>query len=421
MRKYAVPFFLILSAFAIIAVFAYNYFEIYEQPIDKKPSRQARANEYLAMEQWLTKTGHAVRIISSANISNLLSAPEKVAVIFASLFDWKPDAYNELEQWAENGGNLILCLGDEVIEAEKPGLEEFFSKFGFHVNYNEYELIENNDAFPAFSNDINFTISNQLLQPRGKDTVTNTGTNIITIADPSGKIRLIRLPIKKGSITFCGTPDFMKSRSLDKEKNALLSWYLTGEQDIEKKGILFVRGAKIEPGFFGRLAERGNFTPLLVSILVLLAAGFWMSIPVFGFLKGDEERPGKPIRERFLAEARFLKKYKSLASYLETYYLFIKKRFAQQYGENINDDHSFFSRLADICDIERQDIAEAFHPLQNIHREKQINTNSANTVKERWILRLLNWNILQSKHLTKIPSRKFIKQINTIKTILERL
>ena len=382
MRKYAIPFFLIIAALAIVAVFAYNFFEIYEKPTYKSPSSQARSNEYLAMERWLNKTGHAVRVIPHADASKILSASEKTVVLFASVFNWQADTYSNLEQWAESGKNLVICLDIEEEEAEDAGLVEFLAKLGVTVNFSDSRMWWgsfgiSNDDFPTFSDYIDFTINSAQRK-----------TELTAIEDASGKIRLVSIPIKTGSIAVCDEPIFMLSYHLDKETNALLSWQLTAGQDDEKNGVLFVRGVITEPGFFGKLAEQGNFLPLLISVLVLIFIGFWMVIPVFGFLTGDAELPGKPIKERFLAEARFLKKYKGLGSYLEIYYLSLRQRFCRKYGEVIVDEFSFFSRIAEICDLNTQDVAEALHP---------------------------------QAHGSAATSREFLKHIYTIETIMERL
>jgi hypothetical protein len=65
--------------------------------------------------------------------------------------------------------------------------------------------------------------------------------------------------------------------------------------------------------------KRGNFLPVIVSALLLIVIGFWMVIPVFGLVIYEKKKSARPIRERFLAEAGFLKKYKSLYYYLDTY------------------------------------------------------------------------------------------------------
>ena len=423
MRKYAIPFFLIITTLGILAVFCYNFFEIYETSSYKYPSRQALTNEYLAMERWLNKTGHNVRVIPYADASTIFSAPEKVTLIHAFSFNWHPtDTYNKLEQWMETGGNLILCMDVEKEEAAEFGLNVFLENYGVTINYNDPAPTQNifsgiDNAFPDFSNSVSFNIKKNSAN--------------ITIEDAFGKTRLVQMAVKKGSITICGNPVFMKSYNLEREKNALLSWSLTGKKDVENKGALFVRGIKIEPSFFGKLAERGNFPPLLVSALVLIAVGFWMVIPVFGVLKEDTaEQRGKPMQERFLAEARFLKKYKGLGSYLDIYYIFLKQRFRQQYGEIIDDDSAFFSKLAEICNIKKQDIgalqkfiAAGVNPALR-GKAFPADSSSANaaikqsTSLKRTRIQAIKEKFLFSRHLT---NREFIKHIYTIETIMERL
>jgi hypothetical protein len=63
-----------------------------------------------------------------------------------------------------------------------------------------------------------------------------------------------------------------------------------------------------------------------VSVLALVCIGFWMVIPGFGVLRHGDERRSRPIRDRFRAEARFLKKYHALDGYLEVYLREIKSK-----------------------------------------------------------------------------------------------
>jgi hypothetical protein len=111
----------------------------------------------------------------------------------------------------------------------------------------------------------------------------------------------------------------MQNLYIDRELNARLAWELTGGGDRENRGLLFVRGRRIVRGLWGNLVERGNLLCLVLPFLALTAIGFWMLIPAFGRVRKDAEPPGKPLRERFLAEARFLKKYRGLDLYVGIY------------------------------------------------------------------------------------------------------
>jgi hypothetical protein len=65
--------------------------------------------------------------------------------------------------------------------------------------------------------------------------------------------------------------------------------------------------------------DRGNIVPVIVSALLVIILGFWMVIPVFGLVFSEKQKTARPIRERFLAEIRFLRKYNALNHYLEVY------------------------------------------------------------------------------------------------------
>ncbi|MDR2028379.1 MAG: hypothetical protein LBP93_02440 [Treponema sp.] len=157
-----------------------------------------------------------------------------------------------------------------------------------------------------------------------------TPGGMVTMEDPQGLIRLATIPVGKGSVTVTGAPYFMQNLYIDREENARLSWELCGAGDRENRGILFIRGRRMVQSLWGNLAERGSLVCLILPLLVLAAAGFWMAIPVFGRVQKDEPRPGKPLRERFLAEARFLKKYRGLDLYADIYIRELRSRLRQR-------------------------------------------------------------------------------------------
>jgi hypothetical protein len=139
-----------------------------------------------------------------------------------------------------------------------------------------------------------------------------------------GLVRLVQQKKGMGKITVIGYPRFMTSTELGMEQNARLSWYLlTGSENSE---IFFIRGRQQAEGLVGRLFQRGNFSALIISGLVLIIIGLWTAIPVFGVVRKGEEKPGKPLGERFLAEGRFLKRFGALESYRAAYVREIKRK-----------------------------------------------------------------------------------------------
>jgi hypothetical protein len=135
-----------------------------------------------------------------------------------------------------------------------------------------------------------------------------------TVENHLGYIKLVNISADGGRLTVTGNPRFLMNGNLSRDANARLAWNILAAKD---GSVLFIRGKRIIKSFFGRFAERGNFIPLCVSLAVLVIAGFWMVIPVFGLVRGEEKRRLRPIQERFRAETRLLKKYDSLGIYLD--------------------------------------------------------------------------------------------------------
>jgi hypothetical protein len=174
----------------------------------------------------------------------------------------------------------------------------------------------------------------------------------------------------------------MWSSGLGEEVNARLSWELTGERDTGNRGVLFIRPSEMEADLLDELARRGRTAPLVISILVLTALGFWMVIPGFGVIREGGDRAARSIRERFLAEARFLKKYRALGGYLDWYIREIRVRLRRREGGF--EDEELIPRLRKICGGDL--------PLEELLH-----------------------------HRKKIGYTDFVKYLKTVEAILERL
>jgi hypothetical protein len=349
--KYRNIFAICAAALAVLAILAYTRLEIYPQSRPRLPSREALANEYLALDRWLGETGHPVRIESRGNTKSITSASEGIVFLQASLAGWRDLSFPVLEPWLAGGGRLILSLDAPWYEDEDEDLAAFLLALGLRREQLEDipgpfpedqpedtggaeagpeeaagEMSEDPPLeTPDFDGYVILTLAEEPEVSRG----------ILTMEDPPGVIRLAAIPVGEGSVTVTGDPYFMQNLYIDREENARLAWELTGAGDGENRGILFIRGKRIIQSLWGNLAERGSLGCLIAPILVLLGIGFWMVIPPFGRAQREEERPGKPLRERFLAEARFLKKYRGLDLYAESYVRDLRSRLRQRgYGED---------------------------------------------------------------------------------------
>jgi hypothetical protein len=326
------PFVVIALAVVLLAVFAYTNLEIVPTTVHQPPSRRVRGNDFFALEKWLSRTGHPVRTLRRGNASRIISALEKTVFVQSTVFDWE-GAREPLASWMEGGGILIVSTGPHP--GNETELQDFLKGFGIgFVNAVDTVLEEayaeaakngqtgsiNGAALedlPDFFTPFYFSLTKEAEQ----------GAFIIK-EGPAMAVRLIRMPVGAGALILFGPPLFMENEYLNREANAQLAWELSGGlTGTENPGLLFIRGKIPVKSLFGRLAERGNFFPLAVSLLILLAVGFWMVVPVFGLVFQEKDSPGRPIRERFLAEIRFLKKYHALGTYLELYLHEIKRKF----------------------------------------------------------------------------------------------
>ncbi|MDR2184501.1 MAG: hypothetical protein LBO80_02360 [Treponema sp.] len=383
MRRYLAVFGVIAGVLAILGLAAYAFFEVYPRPKYLFPSGEALYNEYLALDRWLNQTGHPVRAASEVRASSLAEAKEGVVFIQVSFLD--KELLPELETLAASGISLIVSLDeswDEETDAFLRGLG-LEGTFGPEAEEKDGAAPRtDSSAGPVFDRQVRFILRRKLAG-RG---------DVRTLTDEEGIIRLVTVPLESGSITLMGIPFFMMSVNLGNETNARLAWELTGGRDRENRGVLFFRenrissdGQEEEEGFFTKLFSRGRVIPLAISILALTVIGFWMVIPRFGVTGQEDRSAAKPIRERFLAEARFLEKHHALGAYLDVYIQEIRVKLRRREGDF--DEAGLVPLVKKICRL--GDEAEEI--------------------------------INHKEHKEKIGVREFIKYREIIESILERL
>jgi hypothetical protein len=345
MSRYRALIGVIISAAGILVLLGLSQLELYPRHGYVPASREVRANVFYALEKWLASSGHPVRSAyrtfspDLAGFIRKLGGREGIVFLESSLFSWD-EAAEALLPWLWEGGALILSLNPSWDGELEEDLLGFFDSLGILVKdeknlpdpeADEAEAAAKTDAgtggtegagedegAPLFDRRFRFS-------PTGKS---GAGGNPageeaapVFIRDRRGLGRLAEIPLGKGSLTVIGLPLFMYNGNLKEEANARLSWNLTGgKSPAERPEILFVRGGGAVKSLTGRLLERGNILPPLAAALFLILAGFWMLIPSFGIPRRETPDGGpRSIRERFRAEALFLKKHRALGLYLEAY------------------------------------------------------------------------------------------------------
>ncbi|MDR0589564.1 MAG: hypothetical protein LBG25_03355 [Spirochaetaceae bacterium] len=320
MDKYRTIFIICLGVLGLLALAGYALFEIYPVTDYYEPSVESLSNEYLALDRWLQKTGHPLNINTTGKLASPDLLSEKTLLIQSSRFGWSgKDA--SLRAWIEAGGNLVI-FADLPWYDDEEGLSNFLEGFGITIKkFSSLDYEEENeeaatipDAPEDDSEEPDLDLEVYFLVEEKPDAPARI------LQDRRGKIRMVTMPRGQGSITALGVPYFMWSAYIGEKQNARLAWRLTGALDRDNQGIYFIRGKTQQASrLWGKLAERGNITALVAPVLILILVGFWMVLPAFGRPVRDEERPGKPIGERFRAESRFLRKYGALDLYLEAY------------------------------------------------------------------------------------------------------
>jgi len=295
---------------ALIGYVLYDNLEIYEDKIFSSPSRDVTSNTYYAMERWLNETGHPVRFEKNFRPSKLAAVEERVVIIHSTASLWN-NAQDLIIPWIEQGGYLIINLDHYSISSIDENLLKLLSGFGITVGegtLNDSVRDESvpEESIPAFGRNIFLLFDER--------------DEIFFINDNYGNTRLVEIPAGDGALVVTGIPYFMNNNFLYKETNAKLTWKLTGARaEGNNTGVLIIREKHIPKNMFGKIMDKGNLLPVGISAIILIVLGFWMVIPVFGLVAVEKQRTSRPIRERFIAEIRFLKKHSALDHYLDVY------------------------------------------------------------------------------------------------------
>jgi hypothetical protein len=346
MSRYRALIGIIASALGLLFLFGFSQLEVYPRIRQIPASREVRADPFYALEKWLGSSGHPVRLEHSGDFSAYpagfvrgLGGREGVVFLESSLFYSWDRAEEVFLPWLREGGSLIISLNPSWDESIDEGLHDFLGSLGISVedgmnlpdseeetgeeetgsedqpgSLGETDEAEEETQRPFFHWRFRFSPAGE--DPAGENPV----TRLVLIGGREGSGRVAELFLEKGSLTVMGLPFFMYNGSLGEEVNARLAWDLTaGKTTAERPEILFVRGGRPVKSLTGRLLERGNLLPPLAAALVLILTGFWMLIPSFGIPRQERPEGPRSIRERFRAEARFLKRHRSLGVYAEAY------------------------------------------------------------------------------------------------------
>jgi hypothetical protein len=395
MRKYLGGFAFGLAILGILAYICWLNFEVENYEKWVPPGPEARSNSYLALDRWLNRTGHPVRLADSGDYEALEAAVEQTIFIQATLFDWSSEAVDFLLSWVENGGILVLAFDYAgLLDDEYPA-----------------ELLERLEIRAARSSqNYHYAGSEPRLDRYIVFEVPAENQDALVIKDNEGLIRLVQVRKGKGKITVTGDIWFMHNSYIKEPPNARLAWNLLAERPASpagEPGVFFIRDFRDwrrrgETDLFGEIFKRGNLFAPLVSAALLIVVGFWAALSVFGVVREDGAKPGKPLRERFLAEGRFLKRFGALNSYLAAYQGEIKRKLLK--SEGLQDENEIILRAAELWNE-----AGGTGGMDS--------TDSIDTIKSTESIKTISQAFSQSP----VGIGAFRKKVLLLKSILERL
>jgi len=389
-RKILIGFAIAAATAGILALFSWRFLETYPRQRWNPPSHEARVNEYLALDRWLQAIDRPVRVLRSGNLATISRAEERQIFVQASLFTWTRGTAAMLIRWVEEGGTLFLVLDHQADWEfwDNTALLSLLDEFGIEIQMRGIAGQRHNSGAPAFERGFSFEVLHD--------------EYALAVEDLFGLIRLVQVERGMGRFIVSGGTRFLRSTFIGTTPNTRLAWTLFAADSApdlradtasgSERGWLFIRGTTRTRGLLGSLFRHGNLITAVVAAAVLLVIGFWAVIPMFGLVRRDDTRPGKPLSERFIAEGRFLKTYGALGFYRDTYIKEIRRHLVKKENlskESFSTDEAMIGHLLAILGKTTED------------REGKI--------------------LVSALRKESIKYRDFPKMISIFKTILERI
>ncbi|MDY7561757.1 DUF4350 domain-containing protein [Pseudomonas sp. 10B1] len=310
-----------LLALAIIALagrYFFSHFERYSEVIDHGPSPAARANPYLAAEQFLRQ--RLVPVNVTHVISNLPDArsDQRTLLLLASRENMTPRQVDQLLNWTKSGGHLLFIaeqLWDEhkgrsgdllldrvqvhqVLSANlqapdhrnsnplKPSSDLLLASPPPSESPQLTKLYLENESDPAyFSFDTRFHLEDP------KD-------HAQTWANSDGSTHMMQLVYGDGLITVLTDSDLWKNNAIDHFDNAWLLWYLTQHSAVTML-------LQVEHGDLFSLLLR-YFPQAIITLALMTGLLLWHIGMRHGPLQAPESRARRQLVEHLRASADFL-------------------------------------------------------------------------------------------------------------------
>ncbi|RBH55013.1 MULTISPECIES: DUF4350 domain-containing protein [Pseudomonas] len=293
----------LLVVLAGVGLYLYHKATPYTEVIDHGPSPEARANPYLAAEQFLRQRGLKVTHANSLDILPGLDPRGRNLMLLGERSNMTPRQADQLLNWARAGGRLLFVAealwnpktgssGDLLLDRVQ--LHQLLSKDlkgdGPEPEDERYPLLtrmylEDEDAPAYFSFDTAFHLSDpKNLAQSWANSATST--------------HLMQLEYGAGTVTVLTDADLWTNHAIGRYDNAWLLWYLAQDSDVT---LLF----NTDHDNLLTLLWR-YFPQALVALATLLGLWLWHVGLRQGPLQAPASRARRQLQEHLRASADFL-------------------------------------------------------------------------------------------------------------------
>ncbi|WP_248745089.1 DUF4350 domain-containing protein [Pseudomonas sp. MWU12-2037] len=293
----------LLAVLAGVGLYLYHKATPYTEVIDHGPSPEARANPYLAAEQFLRQRGLKVTHANSLDILPGLDPRGQNLMLLGERSNMTPRQADQLLNWARAGGRLLFVAealwnpktgssGDLLLDRVQ--LHQLLSKDlkgdGPEPEDERYPLLtrmylEDEDAPAYFSFDTAFHLSDpKNLAQSWANSATST--------------HLMQLEYGAGTVTVLTDADLWTNHAIGRYDNAWLLWYLAQDSDVT---LLF----NTDHDNLLTLLWR-YFPQALVALATLLGLWLWHVGLRQGPLQAPASRARRQLQEHLRASADFL-------------------------------------------------------------------------------------------------------------------
>jgi len=293
----------LLALLAGVGLYLYHKATPYSVVIDHGPSPEARANPYLAAEQFLRQRGLKVEHAGSLDILPGLDPRGRSLMLLGERSNMTPRQADQLLNWTRAGGRLLFVAealwdprtgksGDLLLDRVQ--LRQVLSKDlkgeGPEPEDDRYPLLtrmylEDEDAPAYFSFDTAFHLSDpKNLAQSWANSATST--------------HLVQVDYGAGSITVLTDAELWTNHAIGLYDNAWLLWYLAQDSDVT---LLF----NTDHDNLLTLLWR-YFPQALVALAALLGLWLWHVGLRQGPLQAPASRARRQLQEHLRASADFL-------------------------------------------------------------------------------------------------------------------